>query len=675
MNTKLLNNTNTNELHGKLIALVLGKKTSPDIGDKIDKFFDNLRKINASAKFIKDNIFYIIDTKILKPDETNIIGGDKWIEIINKHIQNLTYDDCEQATLKIIKYYTNEYILKPCRGTILKLHKYIQTINDIKLFRPVLFHIIYDVNCQPEPSVFFKLIKAFEYMVFKIEPKYQNEMIERVYDYYLKQGYTALAVKFICKVIEHDDTNSDFICKFRLPLVSIPSADKKKILKLLNHYNKSSKKIRASNIFLNESEIIRNKILTELKNTNNNVAADSMLKTTDILCNLIKNNSSDIELTRHLSIILRKHNLGTKKEDILKILTNYYKNSKNARAANIFLNEIEIIQKKVILKSKPRIMIPQVTTHCNLKCIMCGQHSFAPYELNDKQVNYLIQNMPYFEQVLWQGGEVFLYKNFRRLMDTAHKHKVHQLITTNGLLLNKRLIALMAKNDIMLSISIDATNKELYEKIRINGNFEKLINNLNILKQYKSKATKLRTMMSVIVMSINYHQIKELIDFAISYGFGKIRFQQYMFNYTGQNLSPSRDQLQQALQTISLFQEKYKNKEIRTEIENALSLDNSFVNAMHEGCNNSTSNEEFERNDVNGLYCIAPWTTLCFFNHNSIKPSCTSHSLKVNLNEDFWNAKSIIEYRTKILNNDFTSCNKECYNLGFDGERTRLGIQ
>ena len=109
------------------------------------------------------------------------------------------------------------------------------------------------------------------------------------------------------------------------------------------------------------------------------------------------------------------------------------------RFDNILLNEYEIAERKIILKSKVRRLYCAVTSFCNIKCIMCdiAKHK---WELPEKMIDEIIGLMPYLENVMWQGGEVFLYKHFEKLMDGAHLNRVNQEIITSGLLLNENII-------------------------------------------------------------------------------------------------------------------------------------------------------------------------------------------------------------------------------------------
>ena len=312
-----------------------------------------------------------------------------------------------------------------------------------------------------------------EYYINKYENKYNLSNIKC--KYYEKQGYIEQALKEFIKNIDTDNNKNEFI------------------------------------------RIINENIDTYIKKTKD------VKYIIDCLCKLIEEGDTDSIRTLSLILLVRNPN-GEEKKDIVTILMRYNENSKKLRAGNIFLNEAEILEKKTILKSKPRELAITLTMKCNLRCIMCENGYDHQYEIDEKTYEYLVKIMPYLEKIELKGGEVFLYKNFKELLMLANKYNVNQVILTNGLLLNKEIISFLSKNRVCLSISIDAADKEMYEKIRSGGKFEKLLENLEILKNLKNKNKNFKYSMSSVLMSINYDKVSELVDFAKFYKFDFISF-------------------------------------------------------------------------------------------------------------------------------------------------------
>ena len=212
---------------------------------------------------------------------------------------------------------------------------------------------------------------------------------------------------------------------------------------------------------------------------------DGIYKMIEMMSEYIEEDDTDSDIIRALAILLRKNMYDKEqKGKIIEILEKYRKVSKKPRAGNIFLNEKEILEKKTTLESKPRQLIVELTTKCNLKCIMCDvclqQHS-----INDNILNFIKFNIPSLERIKWQGGEVFLYDKFDELMDLCKKYDVKQVIQTNGLLINEKILKSLISKNIHLSFSIDSVNKKTYESIRCGAKFENLLKVIDLVHNYK----------------------------------------------------------------------------------------------------------------------------------------------------------------------------------------------
>lgn len=387
--------------------------------------------------------------------------------------------------------------------------------------------------------------------------------------------------------------------------------------------------------------------------------------------------------------------------DIINYLHVIYANLQSEKLKNIILGEIEILQCKTVLKSKPVKMNVILTTKCNLNCIMCTVCK-NEYTIDENYLRIIKEYLPYLESVLWQGGEVFLYRNFQELITLAHKNGVKQGFVTNALLLNKELIEMIGEYNIELSISIDSVQKENYEKIRRGAKFSKLIDVLTQLHNYKLQKKDIVYGMAVVVMSLNCDEIDDIVKFAISYGFKVLYLQRYVLN---KNLLNDKLMLTDA-QKIKVLEKikQLKNDttitkqiEISTNIGDDLLIpensDKAKENIEITNCDNNTdtekkhisentdmpaeSNPDFIVNDCekikNRLFCIAPWKTLFLDFDMMGKCSCYCDSFKTsNELDDIWNCRALVKYRESIINNKlYKCCDSFCRNAGDDGAEIR----
>lgn len=357
---------------------------------------------------------------------------------------------------------------------------------------------------------------------------------------------------------------------------------------------------------------------------------------------------------------------------------------------NILLNEKEVSTKTEFLKSKPRILEITLTNRCNLKCIMCENIKSFPWELPENTKNEIIELMPYLEQVNWLGGEVFLYKHFNELFDTAHKHNVKQIISTNALLLTDKIIEKLVEYNVELSISIDGVTKEIYEKVRLGANFDNLISKINMLNEAKHKFNHyMKKRLCVVIMDTNYHQLEEFVDFAHKYEFDYITFTPHDGYYDRDIFFYKRKDLDDKMAEVLKRAEKY-NIDIENCIPSQRNMDvlrgkypeDVVINNIELKKNNKfkfnffamatmpeiepIKREEKQKN-IKKIHCYSPWQKLFVGCTGYVKVNCNcGHSLTVgDIAKDtlmnIWNSANAVNLRHNVLvNSIYKECSENC---------------
>ncbi len=248
----------------------------------------------------------------------------------------------------------------------------------------------------------------------------------------------------------------------------------------------------------------------------NNIKNNSLIDYFNLFVRNTERKTIDIELFN----FSKKKYLNYKKQIIklIKLFDKYTDKSEYKRIKNILLNEHEILERKTILESYPRKIEFNLTNKCNLSCIMCTEEShscdfFAP----DKLIDELIDIMPYLQNLTLRGGEVFLHKRLFEILEKSRKNELFVEIITNGLLLNSSIInKIIQLNELLtLTFSIDSLDKNKYEFIRRGGKFDKLMENISLLNKIrKNNKFKGKIGINMVVMSINYREIEDIIEFA-----------------------------------------------------------------------------------------------------------------------------------------------------------------
>lgn len=155
--------------------------------------------------------------------------------------------------------------------------------------------------------------------------------------------------------------------------------------------------------------------------------------------------------------------------------------------------------------TEPPIVSIEFTTHCNLKCCYCTNASGMREKghMRDVVFNKIIHDLSKMKRCRIQlvgNGEATLHPRFYEYIRLLGKTNHYISLVTNGQWLNKKVAdqLLEAKVD-MIEISVDAGGKDVYETSRINGSYERLINNVKYLKERKV-ALNSRTLINIRIM-------------------------------------------------------------------------------------------------------------------------------------------------------------------------------
>lgn len=182
----------------------------------------------------------------------------------------------------------------------------------------------------------------------------------------------------------------------------------------------------------------------------------------------------------------------------------------------------------------PAIMEFELSNRCNLECIMCDSNlSSSIAKRNDcdvrtndiygeKFINELREFIPHLRMAEFTGGDPFLIEIYYEIWDLIIElnPNCEILITTNANTMSDRIRNLMSRTSrLHFNVSIDAVTKETYEKIRINGNFDKALANIVIFHDY-CKMNKTSLNLLVCPMTVNARELPQLIELGNSFDAG-----------------------------------------------------------------------------------------------------------------------------------------------------------
>lgn len=153
-----------------------------------------------------------------------------------------------------------------------------------------------------------------------------------------------------------------------------------------------------------------------------------------------------------------------------------------------------------------------VTENCNLRCKYCFY--LEKPNINKQEIDFEkicdfineLKNEVEINLITITGGEPFLYKNLKELIEFCRPICSVIRIFTNGTLINESNVKFIIKNNVFLHISLDSISEEYVEKYR--GGYEKIINTFTILKKYDYRRL-------FITCSLNKNNLNGLNDLKI----------------------------------------------------------------------------------------------------------------------------------------------------------------
>ncbi len=169
---------------------------------------------------------------------------------------------------------------------------------------------------------------------------------------------------------------------------------------------------------------------------------------------------------------------------------------------------------------------------CNLRCIMCPWKGVRQ-ELNNKgcmapEVWEAIT--PYLNDIqsidFTGGGEPLLQKNLFDWVMAAKLAGCEAGFLSNGLLLTReRAMQVINSGQDWIAFSVDGATREVYEEIRQGSDFDQVCENISYLAGLRINERP-KIILNFVIMTVNVHQLEEIIRLAAKLGVNQINFKQ-----------------------------------------------------------------------------------------------------------------------------------------------------
>lgn len=178
-----------------------------------------------------------------------------------------------------------------------------------------------------------------------------------------------------------------------------------------------------------------------------------------------------------------------------------------------FFNRIKLAASYFLGRSKawglPVEASIEVTTRCNLNCIMCPRKLINRplQEMEFSLFKKIIGEMKDFAELIYLHGlgEPLLFHQLFNFLEYAKSQKLQVGISTNATLLDKKKAARLLDSGIdYIIFALDGATKKTYEQIRVGGNFAKVEKNIkNFLMMKKKRKKSPFTVIQFITMKEN----------------------------------------------------------------------------------------------------------------------------------------------------------------------------
>src|SRR5688572_27730166 len=146
----------------------------------------------------------------------------------------------------------------------------------------------------------------------------------------------------------------------------------------------------------------------------------------------------------------------------------------------------------------PSMMELELSNTCNLECVMCIGELSSSIRKNrerlpaiknaydDNFVAQLEEFIPHLKELRFNGGEPFLINAVFKIFEKVEKlnPKLKIVIATNGTVMNYKVKEWLGKLNIHINFSLDSLTPEIYEAIRVNAHFDRVMEHFLFYRQY-----------------------------------------------------------------------------------------------------------------------------------------------------------------------------------------------
>lgn len=174
-----------------------------------------------------------------------------------------------------------------------------------------------------------------------------------------------------------------------------------------------------------------------------------------------------------------------------------------------------------LIRPEPRQLTVAITAACNLKCIGCryGRDFMLGERLSLETVRDMVDDgaAAGINRVRYFGGEPLLHPDLPAMIRHATDKGIDVYITTNALLLGRRIDELWNAGLRWLSMGFYGVEQEYNEYTQRDGHFHKLRASLDSVRQRYGERLKIQLNWVILKNTCNLEALQRAWDFALEY--------------------------------------------------------------------------------------------------------------------------------------------------------------
>ncbi|MHB9155120.1 MAG: radical SAM protein [Endomicrobiales bacterium] len=315
-----------------------------------------------------------------------------------------------------------------------------------------------------------------------------------------------------------------------------------------------------------------------------------------------------------------------------------------------------------------------ITTKCNLKCIMCPQHRMGeerfdmPLEVFKRIASGAL---PRSRELFFSCAyEALMSDVFEEILDAAKPAAVPEyvLISNATLLDEKNAAAIIGSGLNTLVISMDGATKTTYERIRRGAAFEATLERIQLFNRVKAakKSAKPDLNLTYAVMKSNIEEMPLLVELAHQLGIRMVNFkplQVLIDEMEGERLTPADAR---AI-TESLGRARQRGAELGVALNTAPELKGFTVAPAVDAAPRAPERRETggAEGPVRMKRCVEPFPSLFVRPSGEVYPCTVWRGKPVGdfRHQDFeeiWNGEDFTRLRRELATGDFRDCCREC---------------